>query len=69
MTKVDVSDVEVVFGALPAGSPLKTLLVRKIYSLNTFEDIQKFRSQEHNIPGYAAEVLNYLRANFDVTMK
>jgi hypothetical protein len=69
VTKVDVSDIEVVFGALPAGSPLRTLLVRKIHLSNTFEDTQKFRSQEHSIPGYAAEVLDYLRANFDVTMK
>jgi hypothetical protein len=68
-TRVNVSDIEVVFSALPAGSPLRTLLVRKIYSSNTFEDIQKFRSQEHSIPGYAAEVLDCLRANFDVTMK
>ena len=67
--KVDVSDIEVVFGALPAGSPLRTMLVHEIFVSNTFEDTQKFRSQEHSIPGYAAEVLDYLRANFDVTMK
>jgi hypothetical protein len=67
--KVDVSDIEVVFGALPAGSPLRTLLVHKILLSNTFKDTQKFRFQEHSIPGYAAEVLDYVRANFDVTMK
>jgi hypothetical protein len=67
--KVNVSDIEVVFGALPAGSPLRTMLVHQIFVSNKFEGTQKFRFQEHSIPGYAAEFLDYLRANFDVTMK
>jgi hypothetical protein len=67
--KVDVSDIEVVFGALPDGSPLRTLLVHEIFASNTFEDTKKFRVQEHSIPGYAAEVLDCLRANFDVEVR
>lgn len=57
------------YSVLPAGSPLRTLLVHEIFASNTFEETKKFRAQEHTIPGYAAEVLDCLRANFDVKVR